>query len=353
MKIGLAMIVKDEQDNIVRALETVKDVFDTFVINYSGSNDETLEVGEKWMEENKKDGVWICPEWNGAADGLNACIEYLAEMEVDWILRIDADSLFEGALPDLVKLDELTDGVDTKIVRKDGTFIASRPWLFKTHCRYKGVRHEGLFCNQREEQDDFIIVHADDSGARPREAETYADDFQAMGTAIPSEYDDMMVKRYAFYMANSARDGGDLFQSAMWFRMRYTMGGHKGEVEVSRREHALIIQQPHFWLQAISLHPNRPDLIFWALASVEECGGLPFAQQVLEVMDVEKWEEGCMFMQLDYNWKTRDMISIAYGNLGQMEKALEYGEQVLEYRDEIHEDDLTRILSRIGKKESE
>jgi len=353
VKIGLAMIVKDEQDNIVRALETVKDAFDVFCINYSGSTDSTLEVGEKWMEENEKDGIWICPEWNGAADGLNATIEYLAEMEVDWVLRIDADSLFTGTLPDFEKLDQDTDGIDTKILRNDGTFIASRPWLFKTHCRYKGVRHEGLYCNQREEQTSFTITHADDSGARPRSPETYADDFQQMGGAIPGEYDSMMVKRYAFYMANSARDGGDLFQAAMWFRLRMTMGGYAGEVEVSAREHALIMGQPHFWLDAINKHPNRPDMVFWALATAEGCGGVPFKAQVLEMMDAEKWEQGCMFMQADYAWKTRDMISIAYGELGQMEKSLDWGRQVLVWRDEIHADDLARILSRIGESEGE
>jgi len=343
------MIVKDEEENIVRALETVKDVFDVFVINYSGSQDKTLEVGEAWMEENKKDGVWICPEWKGAADGLNACIEYISELEADWILRIDADSLFDGALPDIKSLDELTDGVDVRILRTDGTFIASRPWLFKPHCRYKGVRHEGLFCNQREEQNDFTITHADDSGARPREPETYAEDFQVMGSAIPGEYDSMMVKRYAFYMANSARDGGDLFQAAMWFRLRMTMGGYPGEVEVSTREHALILQQPHFWLDAVSRFQNRPDIIFWALASSDSNGGVPFKAQVLELMDTEKWEMGSMFMQADYVWKTKDMISIAYGELGNMEMAEEFGNQVLEFRSSIHPDDLERILSRIGK----
>jgi len=345
--IGLAMIVKNEEKNIARALDSA--IFDKAVINYSGSEDSTLEIIEEWMERNGKDSVLIAPEWNGAADGLNACIEFLSQMEVDWILRIDADTCFEGDLPDLEKLDSSIDGVDCRILREDGSFISWRPFLFRPSARYKGVRHEGLYCNNRIRSNEFVFRHYDDSGARPREDSTYADDFQAMGNALPLEMDSALVSRYAFYMANSARDGGDHFQAALWFRLRMTMGGYEGEVQVSAREHALIVNQPEFWLKAIADHPSRPDIVFWALASGQQFGE-PFVRQVLGLYDEDEWVEGQMFQQASYRWKAIDQIALTHLMLGEDEKSLELTNRVLSEFD-LPDADRERVLARIGGEE--
>ena len=342
--IGLAMIVKNESKNIARALDSVN--FDKAVINYSGSTDGTEEIIEGWMEKHGKDSVLIAPEWNGAADGLNACIEFLGEMEVDWILRIDADTCFEGDLPDLEKLDSDIDGVDCRILRKDGSFISWRPFLFKPSARYKGVRHEGLYCTRRIRNDNFWFRHYDDSGARPREDETYAEDFQAMGNALPMEMDSGLVKRYCFYMANSARDGGDFFQAAMWFRLRMEMGGYDGEVQVSAREHALLTNEPGFWLKAVKDHPTRPDMVFWALAGGQTRGEV-FIRQVLGLYDEDAWVDGLMFQQDSYRWKALDQIALSWLWLGDEEKSLELTNRVLGEFD-LPTEDKDRILARIA-----
>lgn len=349
MKTALVMIVKNEQENIVRALESVKDQFEVFVINYSGTDDETVEVGTEWMEANGKDGMWISPEWKGAADGLNACIEFCENLEVDWILRMDADTVYEGPTPDFENLNELCDAVEVDIIRADGSFIASRPWWFKPNCKYRGVRHEGLYANFRTKNEDIFIRHHDDSGARPRSPETYADDFHAMGNELPVEYDADMAKRYCFYMANSARDGGDLFQAALWFRIRMLMGGYESEVQVATREHALIIMQAPFWLDAIHQHPTRPDMVFWALATGDQFG-TPFKAQVLEIAEPDSWITGQMFCQDEYMWKALDSIALVHGELGHMEKHQELTEEILSKREEydIPDGDLVRLLSRIG-----
>jgi glycosyltransferase involved in cell wall biosynthesis len=347
--IGLAMIVKNEEKNIIRALETV--TFDKAVINYSGSTDATEQIITDWMEANGKDSLLIAPEWLGAADGLNACIEFLAEMEVDWVLRIDADTCLEGNLPNLEKLDEDIDGIDCRILREDGSFISWRPFLFKPSARYKGVRHEGLYCNRRVQTEEFFIRHYDDSGARPREDATYADDFQAMGNSLPMELDSGLIKRYAFYMANSARDGGDLFQASLWFRMRMEMEGYDGEVQVSAREHALIVNAPEFWLKAINDHPSRPDMVFWALVGGQQFG-LVFVRQVIECCDEKAWVDGQMFMQDSYRWKTIDQIAIAWLWLGDEEKSLEMTNRVLS-EFVIPEADMERVLARIAPAEDQ
>ena len=49
MKPVLIAIVKNEEKNIIRCLESCSHLFDRFVINSSGTTDKTVELGSEWM----------------------------------------------------------------------------------------------------------------------------------------------------------------------------------------------------------------------------------------------------------------------------------------------------------------
>src|SRR5579862_1247922 len=51
-KICLAMIVRNEEKNMVRLLDSVKPIIDMISIDDTGSEDKTIEVIEKWGKEN-------------------------------------------------------------------------------------------------------------------------------------------------------------------------------------------------------------------------------------------------------------------------------------------------------------
>jgi glycosyltransferase involved in cell wall biosynthesis len=83
MKISVAMIVKNEESCLARALESVKG-FDEIVIVDTGSTDKTVEIAKKYTDK-----VYTDYKWNdNFAEARN---HSLSKCSGDWILTIDAD----------------------------------------------------------------------------------------------------------------------------------------------------------------------------------------------------------------------------------------------------------------------
>lgn len=102
MSLSLCMIVKNEQENLVRCLESVKDIVDEMVIVDTGSTDSTVQIAESY-------GARVYPfEWNGNfSDARNYSLKYAAS---DWILLMDADDeldkSYHNEILELVRKDE-------------------------------------------------------------------------------------------------------------------------------------------------------------------------------------------------------------------------------------------------------
>lgn len=81
--LSVCMIVKNEEKNIRRCLESIKDLADEIIVVDTGSTDKTMEIVNEY---NCKTGFF---QWNNNfSDARNASLE-LATM--DWILFLDAD----------------------------------------------------------------------------------------------------------------------------------------------------------------------------------------------------------------------------------------------------------------------
>jgi glycosyltransferase involved in cell wall biosynthesis len=95
-KISLCMIVKDEEKNLVRCLESVKDKVDEIVIVDTGSVDSTKEIAAKY-------GAKILDyEWdNDFGKARNVGIEAATG---DWILVLDADEELLGSKEELQQM---------------------------------------------------------------------------------------------------------------------------------------------------------------------------------------------------------------------------------------------------------
>lgn len=87
MSLSLCMIVKNEQENLPRCLESVKDIVDEMIIVDTGSTDETVKIAEEFGAK-----VFHFP-WNGSfSDARNVS---LRNAGCDWILLMDADDELE------------------------------------------------------------------------------------------------------------------------------------------------------------------------------------------------------------------------------------------------------------------
>ena len=100
-KISVSYIVKNEQDNIIRSLESVKD-FGEIVIVDTGSTDNTKQIIQEWIVKNKVNASLYDYEWTNFAD----CRNYsLSKCTGEWILVLDADETLESPLDKLLEQD--------------------------------------------------------------------------------------------------------------------------------------------------------------------------------------------------------------------------------------------------------
>jgi glycosyltransferase involved in cell wall biosynthesis len=82
MELSVLILTKNEEKNIKRAIESVKDIADEIVVLDSGSTDRTVEIAKSLGAK-----VFF-HRWDGYAQQRNRGIELCSE---DWVLVLDAD----------------------------------------------------------------------------------------------------------------------------------------------------------------------------------------------------------------------------------------------------------------------
>jgi len=143
------MIVKNEENNLIRCLESVKDIVDEIIIVDTGSTDSTVDIANRYGAK-----VFFY-EWNNNfSDAKNLSLEHATG---DWILMMDADDELEEAdKPKLLKLLENKD-IDVYFL-ETLSYVGKKPGLdmvcnlnvrlIRNHRGYifKGAIHEQITC---------------------------------------------------------------------------------------------------------------------------------------------------------------------------------------------------------------
>ena len=93
--LSLCMIVKNEEINLPRCLDSVKDYVDEIIIVDTGSTDKTIEIAKQYTNK-----VIESPWCNDFSYSRNVSLEYATG---DWILVLDADEYIEN--PKVLKKD--------------------------------------------------------------------------------------------------------------------------------------------------------------------------------------------------------------------------------------------------------
>jgi len=104
--LSLCMIVKNEEENLPRALSSVKDAVDEIIIVDTGSTDNTVEIAKSFGAK-----VYYY-EWNG--DFASARNEALNNTTCDWILSMDADD--EMNVEQIKRLKEIMSSLEDDVV---------------------------------------------------------------------------------------------------------------------------------------------------------------------------------------------------------------------------------------------
>ena len=88
-KLSVTIITKNEERNIERCLESVKDIADEIVVVDSGSTDETEAICKKFKVN------FFYKDWSGYAEARNHAATIAQN---DWILSLDADEALSEEL---------------------------------------------------------------------------------------------------------------------------------------------------------------------------------------------------------------------------------------------------------------
>ena len=95
-KFCLLMIVKDEENIIERAFESLKNLFDSYVICDTGSTDNTVNVINNWMNSNNKKGEIIYKDWVNFGANKSYLWEHFwnTRKDCEYIVFLDADEVY-------------------------------------------------------------------------------------------------------------------------------------------------------------------------------------------------------------------------------------------------------------------
>lgn len=240
------MIVKNEEKDIVRCLESVIPHIDYWVIFDTGSTDNTIQVIKDFMKKNKKPGELHESEWKDFSTNRNEVLE-IADKKADFTLCMDADDYMKvnGNIKNMVG-----PGHQMYIARfvMNGSMQFDRSFMFKNGLgiRYTGVLHEYLVAPDGVETKTAkltaVVINASSSPLK-REAsaeEKYKKDAEVLLKENERNPGD---PRTLFYLAQSYRDANMNEEALKYYKERIEAGGWDQEVYYSRHMVAMMMDR--------------------------------------------------------------------------------------------------------------
>jgi len=325
--ICLNMIVRDEAPVIERCLASVRPFIDRWVIVDTGSTDDTPALVQRALEGIP--GELHHRPWRDFGHNRNEALAF-ARAGGGYLLFIDADETL-GA-PDRFAWPQL-DAPGYHLHAQCGSVRYSRPALVdaKLDWRWEGVIHEYLVATPPVTQLvqlewPRILVRQD--GARSRDPRKLEKDAQVLREALAR---DPGNGRYAFYLAQSLRDAGDLAGAQAAYRERWSMGGWDEErwyalYQVARMTERLGQPVPEVqtaYLLAYHHRPSRAEPLFHLARFHAEHGEFALAYLFARPAAEMRAPDDVLFVEDDiYRWRALDEMSVAAAAVGANDAAL-------------------------------
>jgi tetratricopeptide (TPR) repeat protein len=270
--ICLNMIVKNESKVIIRLLESVLPIIDTYCICDTGSTDNTKELIINFFDINNISGKWIEEpfqnfEYNRNFS-LNSCqglSDFILLLDADMILKInnfDKNKLKFGDFFQILQGNENFYYQNTRIIKNNGLFF------------YSGVTHEYINIPPgskivKIDKKELFIIDIGDGGAK---GDKYERDIQLLLKGIEESNEKPgkpNFERYHFYLANSYYDCGIYEKAIEIYRKRIDIGGWDQEIFYSYYRIGLCfkflnkMENAIFeWMNAFSKCPTRVENLY-------------------------------------------------------------------------------------------
>jgi len=329
----LNMIVKNEAHVIARCLDSVSPWISHWTIVDTGSSDGTRELVRARLAG--VPGELHERPWRDFGTNRSEAIA-LARGRADYILVMDADHVLHVPRGDrLAELDA------------DGYFVAHRYagveygiailLADRIAWRYEGVLHEYVTADvpHRIMPLDGPWVEVFHEGARSRDPQTYRNDVAILEAALAKEPGNT---RYAFYLAQSLKDAGELTRALDAFRRRSTMGGWDEEAWQARYQAAILVERlgmsasdvEHAYLDAWNARPVRAEplvrLARWHRSRSEWTLALLFARTAAAI---PRPSDQLFVEDAVYEWSALDELATSAWYAGAREEGRRAVERLL------------------------
>lgn len=250
-------MVRNEGHILQRMLQSVRG---PVLLCDTGSTDDTRRFWSTYPT--------VHHNWTDQFDtNRNMCLSHwLKYIRTDFVLFLDADH-------EVVHLNALPPQFDMNYIRFEGN---SLPYLVRTsvlsRCKYRGVTHEFFDCRNASSghYSGIELRHFGDGSHRIAK---FVKDRERLEKALEKEDDDLMRRRYAFYLARTLEDLQEWKEAEKWYKLRTTLGGWQQEVYYSwLRIGVMQLQQKevarvHF-LKAYEVDPNRKEALYYLAQSM-------------------------------------------------------------------------------------
>ena len=264
--ICLNMIVKNESNIILRALESALPIIDCYSILDTGSTDNTVELIKSYFESKCVPGKIVYEPFKNFEHNRNVALKSCNYMS-NYILLIDADMILD--IRNFKKTDLTSNSYF--VLQGSEDFHYNNLRIIKNNglYSYSGVTHEylntppGTHINTLDKTKLFIKDIGDGSNKKTK----YERDIALLLKGIEEEPQNQ--ERYHFYLANSYFDLGKFEEAIEIYKKRITYKGFEQEVWYSYYRIGLCYKSLnqmekaiYSWLEGYDFFPARLENLY-------------------------------------------------------------------------------------------
>jgi len=264
--ICLNTIVKNESSVILRMLESVINIIDTYCICDTGSTDNTIELIQSFFDARNIQGMIINHPFVNFEHNRNIALKACYGLS-DYILLMDADMILNVGDFDKSKL---KDNHMYSILQGNNSFYYPNCRIIKNDntSKYIGVTHEYLDCRPHQihiifDKTRIFITDIGDGGCKQDKVER---DIRLLKGDLEKNVDN---PRSLFYLANTYFDSGKLDEAIPYYKKRIEVGGwdqelwyscyRLGEIHKRKGETQNAVM---YWMEGFSILPERIENIY-------------------------------------------------------------------------------------------
>jgi tetratricopeptide (TPR) repeat protein len=322
----LNMIVKNEGKIILRLLESISSIIDSYCICDTGSTDNTIEIIKQFFDNRKISGKIIQEPFRDFGYNRSFALKSCEGMKnADYILLLDADMIFwiNPSTSPIEFKNSLSSADAFYIYQGTDSFYYKNTRIVRNNCdvKYWGVTHEFTMLPDgfRNIQLPKQLVFINDIGDGGAKADKYERDIRLLQKGLVENPNNA---RYLFYLANSYMNAGHVDDAIKIYKKRIDAGNWIEEVWYSYYNIGKLYKEKKndmasaiwWWLEGFNRFPNRIEQLYEIIKYYRERGNNELAYTYYELANRMRtiypdWDY--LFMEKDiYDFKLDYEFSI-------------------------------------------